>query len=197
MTKPILIVYATREGQTELIARRVADDLLCRGFEVETRNLGHEGGSIDLNDYGAAILAASVHAGSHEREMVKFARKCRADLERLPLAFLSVTLSEAGVEKADATPQERARFTADVRKVIDRFFAESGWNPTRVKPVAGALVYSKYNPLVRFVMKGIARKVGADTDTSRDYDYTDWVALDRFVDELANEFSATEPQTGR
>jgi menaquinone-dependent protoporphyrinogen oxidase len=32
-------------------------------------------------------------------------------------------------------------------------------------------------------MKRIARKAGAPTDTSRDYQFTDWAALDRFVGE--------------
>jgi menaquinone-dependent protoporphyrinogen oxidase len=54
-----------------------------------------------------------------------------------------------------------------------------------VKPVAGALLYTHYNFLVRLIMKNIARKAGASTDTSRDYDYTNWPALDKFVDDFA------------
>ena len=46
-------------------------------------------------------------------------------------------------------------------------------------------MYSKYNFLVRFFMRRIAQKEGGDTDTSRDYEYTDWEALDRLVDEVA------------
>jgi menaquinone-dependent protoporphyrinogen oxidase len=34
-------------------------------------------------------------------------------------------------------------------------------------------------------MKRIARKAGAPTDTSRDYEFTNWQALDRFVEQLA------------
>jgi menaquinone-dependent protoporphyrinogen oxidase len=36
-------------------------------------------------------------------------------------------------------------------------------------------------------MRIIARRGGATTDTSRDHEYTDWQALDRFADELAGE----------
>jgi menaquinone-dependent protoporphyrinogen oxidase len=36
-------------------------------------------------------------------------------------------------------------------------------------------------------MKQIAKKAGAATDTSRDYDYTDWVELHKFVGDLAAE----------
>jgi menaquinone-dependent protoporphyrinogen oxidase len=46
-------------------------------------------------------------------------------------------------------------------------------------------MYSKYNWFIRFVMKRIARRAGASTDTSRDHEFTDWVALDRFVNEFA------------
>jgi menaquinone-dependent protoporphyrinogen IX oxidase len=34
-------------------------------------------------------------------------------------------------------------------------------------------------------MKQIARKAGAPTDTARDYEFTDWATLDRFVGDVA------------
>ena len=37
-----------------------------------------------------------------------------------------------------------------------------------------ALLYRQYNFFMRWVMKRIAAKAGGDTDTSRDYEYTDW-----------------------
>jgi len=96
--KPIGVLYATREGQTRRIAERVAQDLRARRFDVEFNNLRDEDDAIHPNDYSAVVLAASVHAGGYEREMVKFVNKHRAELEQLPTAFLSVTLSEAGAE---------------------------------------------------------------------------------------------------
>ena len=74
--------------------------------------------------------------------------------------------------------------------VSGSLWADAGWHPERVVPVAGALRYSQYNFLVRFVMKRIARKSGGSTDTTRDHDYTDWAALDRFVSEFADEVVA-------
>jgi len=58
---------------------------------------------------------------------------------------------------------------------------KTGWHPARVELVAGALPYSKYNFLIRYVMRRIAAKEGGDTDTSHDYEYTDWEAVDRFA----------------
>jgi menaquinone-dependent protoporphyrinogen oxidase len=68
--------------------------------------------------------------------------------------------------------------------MIDGFVKEAGWRPARVFPVAGALLYTRHNLLLRFVMKCIARRAGGPTDTSRDHDMTDWRAVDRFAASL-------------
>jgi hypothetical protein len=98
-----------------------------------------------------------------------------------------VSLSEAGAEDEDAPPERRKQAADDARRMIDAFLEETKWHPSRIKAVAGALMYSKYNFLVRLVMKRIARAAGGDTDTSRDYDYTNWADLDSLVEELVDE----------
>ena len=47
--------------------------------------------------------------------------------------------------------------------------------------MAGALPYSKYSWWKRWMMRRIVAKAGGDTDTSRDYEYTDWNDLSEFV----------------
>jgi len=42
-------------------------------------------------------------------------------------------------------------------------------------------------------MKRITAREGGDVDTSRDYEYTDWGALDRFTSQFAQ--IATDSQT--
>ena len=185
--KAIGVFYATREGQTQRIAERVAANLRLRGLTVHVRNVQLLPATLNLDECAAVVLAASVHAGEHESEMVRFVKKHVVQLDQLPTAFLSVTLSEAGAERIDASAQEHARFEADVNKMLDHFFDQTGWHPKHVKPVAGALLYTKYNFIVRFIMKRIAKKAGAATDTSRDYEYTDWLSLNRFIDEFADE----------
>jgi menaquinone-dependent protoporphyrinogen oxidase len=119
--------------------------------------------------------------------MVRFVRANRSELDPIPSAFLSVTLSQAGAQRPGESPERRRQFADDVDKMIGVFLKETGWSPKHILPVAGSLAYRRYNPIVRFIMKRIARKAGADTDTSRDYEYTDWIALDRFVDQIAVE----------
>jgi len=188
--KVIGVFYATREGHTERIAQHVMASLRQYGFAVTLNDVRTQP-AVKLDQYAGVVVAASVHAGRHEAEMVRFVKEHVAELESMTSAFLSVTLSEAGAERADATPEEHARFVADVQKVIDQFLGDTGWRPKRVKPVAGALLYTKYNFLVRLVMKRISKAAGGSTDTSRDHDYTDWVALDQFIAELAHEISVS------
>lgn len=185
LMKSIVVLYATREGHSRLIAERVAAALRTQGFLVDVRNLKDDAAPIKVGVHSAAIFAGSVHAGSHERELVKFVKTHRDELDLLPTALISVSLSQAGAEMLEASPQARTRSANDVQKTIDKFVEDTGWHPRWIEPVAGALVYSKYNPLVKLIMRQIAKKAGAGTDTSRDYVYTDWDGLDRFCKDLA------------
>jgi len=187
------VFYATREGHTAMIAQRIATTLHNHGFTAAAFNVKDEAMTIDLADCDAVIVAASVHTGRHEREMIDFVRKHRERLKTIPTSFLSVTLSQAGAERKTATPEEHARFEKDVQYMIDSFIRETGWHPDHIKPVAGALLYTRYNFLIRFVMKRISKKAGGDTDTSKDFDYTNWTDLDQFASQLAKEFSKATP----
>jgi len=178
------VFFATRESHTGRIAARIATDLRAHGAEVDVFDVRTDT-PLEWSRYAAACVAASVHAGHHEPEMIAFVRRYRAELDRLSAGFVSVTLSEAGAEDPTRSSAERERAAADVRRMIDVFVTDTGWRPARCLPVAGALAYSKYNFFVRFIMKRIARKAGAPTDTSRDYEFTNWQALDRFVEQLA------------
>jgi menaquinone-dependent protoporphyrinogen oxidase len=86
--------------------------------------------------------------------------------------------------------QRDPKVTAELDAIVHRFLDPIGWQPTIIKPVAGALLYTKYNIFMRWIMKRIARKAGGDTDTSRDYDYTDWNDLRMFADEFGRRVGA-------
>jgi menaquinone-dependent protoporphyrinogen oxidase len=187
--KPAGVFYATRHGQTRKIAEHLADQLRARGLEVDVTNIGEETPRAPLTDYSAAILAASLYMGHHEREMVHFVRDHLAELEQVPTTFLSVSMSEASAEDDTRAAAVRDRAAGDVRRAVDQFIERTGWQPSNIRPVAGALAYTDYNPLVRFIMKRIARSSGGATDTSRDHEYTDWPDLDRLAGEIADQIA--------
>lgn len=185
--KPYLILYATREGHTAQIAEHLHEAMWKRGLPSVVQSAAELLADFQLEDYKGAILAASVHRFHHESEIVDFVKSFRKELEAMPTVFLSISLSEAGAEDLEAPPEKRAAAAADAQRLIDAFLEETHWHPDKIKAVAGALLYSRYNFLLRLIMKRIARAAGGDTDTSRDYDYTDWAALDHLIDELVSE----------
>jgi menaquinone-dependent protoporphyrinogen oxidase len=105
--------------------------------------------------------------------------------------FLSVSLSQVTVENPNAPPEKRAEAQTDVKRTIDSFLAETGWHPSHIAAVAGALMYSRYNFAIRFVMRLIARKAGAPVDTTRDYEFTDWTKLHGLVDDFVQSISSS------
>jgi menaquinone-dependent protoporphyrinogen oxidase len=181
--KPALILYATREGHSAHIAAHIARLLREAGQPAEVFDVaGFE--TFDLASHSMVILIASVHGGKHEPEMVKLATRYRRELDKLPTAFLCVSLTEATAENMSAPPEQRAEAARRVNATMESFFDETGWHPSHVKAVAGALPYSKLNFVVRFVVKQAAKHGGGDSETSRGYEHADWPELDRFISQI-------------
>ena len=181
MTLKAAVFYATREGQARHVAERVASGLRAQGLDVDLFDVRTLHDRISWQAYRNIFVVASVHLGRHEPEMRRFVKQYRRELEAGGAALLSLSLSQAGAQDEAAPPDMRRQACADVRRMIDAFVADTGWTPVHTLPVAGALAYSKYNFLVKLVMKQIARHNGASTDTSRDWEFTDWQAIDGFV----------------
>jgi menaquinone-dependent protoporphyrinogen oxidase len=94
----------------------------------------------------------------------------------MPSAFFSVSLTAAeGTDEARAT----------TARLIDEFADATGWQPRLARSFAGALQYREYRLFTRFTMKLMMGRGGHPTDTSRDYDYTDWDAVAAFGAEVA------------
>lgn len=185
------VFYATKEGQARKVAERVGAALGTRTLEVTVHDVKGADAVAALARADAAVLVGSVHLGKHEAELVTFVKAHRARLDAMPAAFLSVSGAEAGAEQG-STPEARAKSAESVGEQLQAFMSSTGWRPRHVHPVAGALVFTQYNPLVRWVMKHVAKSEGLPTDTSRDYDFTDWIALDEFSRSLAEELHAPE-----
>lgn len=63
------------------------------------------------------------------------------------------------------------------------------------RAVKGALPYTRYNWLKK-IMKRIVSKAGGDTDTTRDYEYTDWDDLRVFAREFAGRLAVVHQAGG-
>lgn len=178
-----LLIYASKDGQTEKIARRIADRIREAGVMATTLAVGEVAKSSSLPASGAVLVAGPVHFGRHPKELERFVRSRREELGGRPATFLSVSGTAGAVDA-----EERA----GARAYVDRFLEATGWRPEHVETVAGAVRYTRYNPILRWVMKRITVRAGRteDTDTSRDYEYTDWDRVDAIADRIAREASA-------
>ncbi len=175
----VLVLYGSKHGQTHRIATRLADDLAAEGAEV-TLKRSPDGLTLSPADFDGVVIAASVHAGDHQHELVRYAESHHTSLSTRPSAFLSVSLTAA-----DADEESRAQ----TRRLIDEFLDETGWIPATAMPVAGALRYREYDVVTRLVMRLIARKHGASDDTAHDQEFTDWDSLTAFASTFADSLS--------
>ncbi len=169
--RPILVIYGTTDGQTARIAVRMADILRDLGWPVNLVN-ARDADDVRCEDYEGVIVAASVHAGGYQRTVRRWVRANSAGLAGRFTTFVSVCLGVL---------ERSARTDAELDAIMGRFFAEAHWWPNERKIVAGALLYTKYWWLKRVMLRRIVAKAHGDTDTSRDYEYTDWNDLTAFT----------------
>lgn len=181
-----LVAYASKHGQTQKIARRIETQLSARGHSVQLLDLNARR-RVDLGRFELVVVGAPMHARGYPRVVQRFLLEAQAELARVPSAFFAVGL---------AIMSRISDGTTETRKIVDQFLAKSRFAPRLVELFAGALQYSRYDPLTRFVMRRIVAKEGGDTDTSHDYEYTDWAAVDRFAAKLA-ELADVSPAVAR
>ncbi len=174
----ILILYATTEGHTARIAERIAQRLRQIGHTVETQRADAVPAGLDPAAYDGVILGASIHYGRHPRYLRALVRRHRAALASRPSAFFSVSLSAGG---PGAKPKAAQRY-------LETFLHQAGWRPPQTTTFAGALQYSRYGMFKRMLMRMIVGMAGGDTDLTRDSEYTDWDAVERFADAFAQRF---------
>ena len=142
---PVLVLYGTTDGHTRKIADFIGDTLRSRGARTDVVEAGH--GDVRPEDYAGVVIAASLHARGYQRAVKDWARAHAQGLAVRPTAFVSVCL---GVLQGSPKVQQ------DLTEIVNRFRAETGWAPKVTKIVAGALLYTRYWWLKRWVMKRIA-----------------------------------------
>ncbi len=175
----ILVLFATREGQTAKVAARIADVLQESGAEVRIVDAKEAAAdNLSLSSFDLLVIGASMHAGGLERELVAFVTSHANEIKTKPRHFFLVLLSAATRD-----PVLRRRWLADARAKMNQQLAVDFDD---VELIAGALRYSRYPAPLRWMMQRIARQAGEDTDTSRDYEYTDWDQVDAFARRLAD-----------
>lgn len=171
--KNICIIYATREGQTEKVAIQIAIHLRNAAASVQLSNaIAISLADIDLAGFDLLVFGGSMHAGGLEKELVNFINCHQHAIEPKVRSFFLVLLSAATKDASlRATWLEDAR--TKMAQQLQVHFPE-------VEMIAGALKYSRYSLPLQWMMQRIAKQAGEGTDTSRDYEYTDWQQVKQY-----------------
>lgn len=173
----ILIVFATTEGHTGALCRFARERLLTAGHAATLLEVTTDSPQATLAPFDAVILAGSLHVGRYQTELEAFVRAHRDELASRPGALISVSRSAAGDDASD---------WAGLEACVARFAQETGWRPNRVHHAAGSIRNSRYGLLERLAIWFIAARRGRVTVVSRDYDFTDYAALEAFILDFAS-----------
>lgn len=171
-----LVIYGTGWGQTAKVARFIDSVLSERGHAVTTVHVS-QAPTVSVEDFDAVLVGASVNNRRHQPEVVAFVEEHREALSERPSAFFQLSF-------ASAVPARWAREGA--MDYVDTLVERTGWHPDQIGLFAGAVNYTQYAPLTRTLFKLASMVTTGDTDTSRDYEYTDWEAVERFAIEFAD-----------
>jgi menaquinone-dependent protoporphyrinogen oxidase len=172
------VFYATTEGHTRRIAETIAATLREEGLESEALDLSSHVPSPEWTRIASAVVGASIHIGRHQRAASAFVRQNAHHLKSRPAAFFSVSLSAGSHNPSEVDA---------ARGIATKFVQSVAWQPRRLACFAGKLAYPKYGFFTRWLMRRIAAREGAPTDTTRDYDFTDWAAVREFARAVAGD----------
>lgn len=171
----IALLYGSDEGQTAKIAQVIAEYVAKRGHSVSLYESHGLPDDVLLKDHDAVIVGASIHMGRYQKPMIEFVQAHRETLNQMPAAFFSVCLSARFGE-------EKPEMQAEVEKYLHDFREETEWEPRFTASFAGAIKFSEYGFLKRMMMRSIVKQqTGEAPDTTQDYEYTDWNAVEAFI----------------
>ncbi len=151
MEDKILLVYATRCGSTEEIARYIGKELSSLGVPVDILPAKKD---IDIAGYKAVIVGSAVRIGKCMEEAVEFVTSRRKELIKLPVAYFVVCLT-----MKDDTEENRVK-TFDFLKLLSDTV-----EPVKVGLFAGSVDYKKFSLPLRLMAKSVKIPEG---------DYRDW-----------------------
>ena len=141
----------------------------------------------DIKSFDLLVFGASIHAGSLEKEIVRFIERHAQQIAARERSFFLVLLSAAAED-----PEMREKWLGEVR---EKFDGQLAVRFVDLEMVAGALAYTKYAFPVRWLMKRIAKQAGHSTDTSRDHEFTNWDQVTRYAQRLLREQAEPETET--
>jgi menaquinone-dependent protoporphyrinogen oxidase len=183
----IVVVYGTTEGHTRRVARRAAERLRSHGWDVSLHDATGLDRPLEPQGVAAVMVLASVHHGRHQSSVIHFIHANVRLLESVPSAFVSVSLTAA-------LPEES--YQDEASAYVEQLLDATNWRPSHTLRLAGALKYARYDFFKRLLLGLLERSLGPGVVRGEDAEFTDWGALDVFVDAFVAERLAFAPRGG-
>ncbi|GAA0262257.1 flavodoxin domain-containing protein [Saccharothrix mutabilis subsp. mutabilis] len=171
----VLVAYATAEGSTRGVARRVGTVLARHGHDVVVREVADVTG---LDGFDAVVLGSAVHDEAWLDEATAFVATHRAELARVPVWAFSVGMPDAlpGVF-ARAVRAEGAVLLDDLRAHV---------TPLSHRLFSGVTRPRQYPWPRRLLFRLAGGRFG---------DHRDWPAIDRWAREIHRALSKAPRST--
>ncbi|MEG9476775.1 menaquinone-dependent protoporphyrinogen IX dehydrogenase [Mannheimia indoligenes] len=170
-----LILYFTTDGQTKKIAERLAENIT---HEVELISLKDQAVNFaeKIANADQIVIGASIRYGHFNPLVYQFVERHYVALNQKKTAFYGVNL----------TARKENRSTPETNTYVRKFLARVKWHPTDVEVFAGALLYPRYTWFDRMMIRFIMKITKGETDTRKEYEYTNWQQVENFGKKLSN-----------
>lgn len=176
-----VLIYDSIEGQTRKISKHIEALLKSNHHSCVTILATDEDAIFDPVDAIGIIVCAPVHTGTFPKSVYRLLKRQHSELMAHPGAFISVSLAAASGDKSEVK---------EIDKIVHALSEDTGWWPVATHNAAGALKYIEYDFFKKWIMKRISKKSDGPTDTSQDYEFTNWDALDKFVLQFVGDIPA-------
>ena len=176
MSKNAILIYSSIDGQTFKISEYLREK--CKtSLPFEMKPIS-EAKNMSLNEYEIIIIGASIRYGKHSSEIAKLVKNNLEAFNNKKTAFFSV----------NAVARKPGKDLSSNNPYVIKFLNKTKWKPNIAAVFAGKIDYPKYKFFERMIIRFIMFITKGPTDTSKSYEFTDWLKVDEFASELNKKF---------
>jgi menaquinone-dependent protoporphyrinogen oxidase len=166
----ILILYASTDGHTRKIGKRLQQVIEQQGHQVTLVSVNDEIQD-DLQTFDKIVIGASIRYGKHSTKIIDFIKHNKLLLDSKPNAFFSVNIVARKPEKNQP----------DTNPYMRKFLKQIAWRPKQLAVFAGKLEYPKYSFFDRLMIRLIMLISKGPTDPKAVIEFTDWQQVESFA----------------
>tara|TARA_R110000868_G_scaffold1389_28_gene10857 strand:+ start:8469 stop:8996 length:528 start_codon:yes stop_codon:yes gene_type:complete len=168
MKNNLLFIYSSVDGQTLKICNALRKQLKEHHQDVDLFSIDDFNG--DLSSYNKIVIGSSIRYGVHNKNIIKFIKTHKEELESKTSIFFSVNLVARKPEKS----------APDTNPYVVKFFKSIDWKPSFVEVFAGKIDYKKYTFFDRKMIQLIMWMTKGPTNKDAEIEYTNWEKVKAF-----------------